>query len=414
MTGSTPSNSGRGRRSQQPSAHTQMKAIVHIGMPKTGSTSIQSWLVANRAALAGRDIAYEHGNLPCEPENRRQGVLICQHAAVGKLIGNKSLRVLHKIFSLEDQRRFAERFEKHFARRVAGRRENTVVISSEYLGAATGTVDVATALDDWLRRYFAEVRYLVYFRRQEDWFASSYSQRLKRGTVKTLAEVVEQEGERDWFRVTEIWRKAVGQERLSVRILEKDSLHRGDLIADFAHQIGTDAEGLAPAPRMNEAFSAPAAEIMRALNEKMPQFIRNEKQVNLRKRKLRETLMAHSPDGPKPALTATQIALVRDLNRASNERLRARYFPDRPELFPARDGPGQSLEPAPEDVARIAVSLILQSRTRTGRKGRSKKNGTAKGVALLAAQPRLRATNALLRRIGARIRRSLPTGRTHG
>ena len=338
-----------------------MKAIVHIGMPKCGTTSIQNWLNQNAGALAERGIAYDNASLPGYPTTlSHEGIKICQDDLLGTLVENPTIRRMHRIFSLEKQHKFAMRFSDHFGALVRKRSEDTFVISSEYIGANTKTPKGVQALKTWLERYFDDIRYVVYFRRQEDWLASSYSERIKRGITQTLPEMIQRSTRQNWFRTAALWGNAVGDDRLDIRLMEPDFLIGGDLLEDFAHRIGTTTEGLATPPRQNESLSAAEAEFLRVVNTRIEHTVDDGREVNPQKIAIRGALLQQSLKLPKIRLDAEQVAHVRKVNATSNEKLRTRFFPDREELFPARalsDAEGPSLHA--EDVAAVGLNVIL-------------------------------------------------------
>ncbi|MEO1611408.1 MAG: hypothetical protein AAFU55_03490 [Pseudomonadota bacterium] len=338
-----------------------MKAIVHIGMPKTGSTSIQAWLNANVDFLSARGAAFDPLRMAEMPKRMtgHQGLAICFRNAIGRPPENPSLKLPLKIHSAEDMTAFAARYEAFMRTSLARLGGDTFVISCEYLGGAVRSADDAAALDRWLSGFFAERRYVVYFRRQEDWIASSYSERIKRGATETLDEVIEKHGVQNWFKRAKNFTDALGDGAIDIRLMEGDFLANGDLIEDFASVIGASAEGSMLPERRNEALSAPAAEILRSVNAAVSHTVADGRRINPAKQQVRRVLLAQKVAAPRIALSGAQIDLVRERNRSSNERLRARFFPDREALFPRRQS-AENPRLAPEDVARAAADLALK------------------------------------------------------
>ena len=339
-----------------------MKAVVHLGLAKTGSTSVQQWLLWNTAALSARGIAFDCSEPPeCSQDKEFQGLAITARELCGKMTGDSTLKRSQGIHDRAAQRAFAERYSAFFADLVRSHDEDTFVISCEYLGMNTRDVREATIIHNWLGNHFDEVRYVMYLRRQEEWLASSYCERVKRGSTKTLDDLVASSAAQDWHHRAAIWAGAAGQDAVDVRLLEDDVLGKDGLIGDFARIIGTTPEGLAPAERVNESLSAPAAELLRVLNDTIPHTNKAGTKVNPRKRRLRSILFAQDLDMPKVRLDPAQVATVRAANAASNERLRAAFFPDRQELFPPRpEGTGAHRAQTPADVAVVAGNLITE------------------------------------------------------
>jgi hypothetical protein len=92
-----------------------------------------------------------------------------------------------------------------------------------------------------------QVRVVCYLRKPWDRKTSAHTQHVKRlmpvrilsrlqafeGNVSTVEE--QNEG---YLGMLERWEQAFGLQRLIVRVLEKEQLHQGDLVADFLHAIG--------------------------------------------------------------------------------------------------------------------------------------------------------------------------------
>lgn len=336
-------------------------------MPKTGSTSIQAWLGANRANLSRHNLAYDRIKIPgYRVGAAHQGVAIAQHEAMDTLMTNIGVRIHYNLKDREAQREFVKRFTEAFARVVEKSTEDTFVISSEYIGAARSSPESAEAMESWLNQFFTDVRYIIYFRRQEDWIASSYSERLKRGATNSFAEVLESHGRQNWFRKANVWKRTVGADRLNVRLLEPDFLENGNLIDDFARQLGiASLEGMNEAPRLNESLSGPAAAILRRINSDIPHTVDDGSRINPTKTMLRSLLMQQKLGLPRIALTPGQIAEVRAANAETNRRLLKDFFPGRHDLFPERDT-AEVADITPDDVAAAAVDLALKLLARQG------------------------------------------------
>ncbi|MBU2980667.1 hypothetical protein KO498_02460 [Lentibacter algarum] len=342
-----------------------MKAVVHFGMPKTGSTAIQSWLIANQEALAEKGVVYDRLHFGSHQRGiANEGLFITMKDMVGALVGNKWIKLNFGLYSLEEQHEVVTEFRSYFdtlMKQVSG---DVMVFSSEFLGGTMVASDQITALDSWLSEYFEEVTYLVYLRRQEDWLPSSYSQRVKRGVQSTLDEVIDAAGEQDWHAKVAVWAAVVGRERLSVRLLEREFLAQGDLLEDFAQQLGITAEGMEQPARNNEALSAPATLLLAEINKLESATDETNRKRNPLRQPLHKAILQDSGEGmPKIKLTAQQVQKIRDVNADSNEQLRQAFLPDIKELFPARKVPDPQMS-TPEDVATLAARLMVQLQVR--------------------------------------------------
>ena len=353
-----------------------MKAFVHIGAAKTGSTTIQKWLVANADAL--RDQGIEYDRLWIRRRATRLAHIelsFCVAEHSGKLLNNRSLRRVCNVHTAEEQAAFVARYETFFDRQVGAMSGQTLILSSEYLCGGVKTPEDIAHLDAWLRARFDDVRYVIYFRRQEDLVLSRYSQRLREGTGDSFATFLDRTAKVNHYKLVHRWRAAIGATALDVRLLEPDWLFNGDLVADFAQTIGADSSALSVPLRSNESISLPAQMLLRALNREVPHETEDGKRVNPQKAILRDHILRNDPGSPRRVLTQAEIDDVRNVNAASNEALRKLCFPDRPELFPPRPPRPETVGGGGSDtIARLAAKAMADlPLTRFPKRNRSPK-----------------------------------------
>ncbi len=353
-----------------------MKAVFHLGLPKTGTTSIQHFLLANANALSARGVAYEQvPNATVEPQDSQLEFGICQFARAGEIVPFEPTVRGYGLTSLEAQEKFAKQFEATLLKHVSRRTEDVYVISSEHVGAWTRTPKHVAALDTWLSSIFDEVRYVQYIRRQEDWLMSRYSQDLRTGHPVHLFKYLERHGKHDFATKADLWSDVVGRDRFDLRLMERDAMVDGDLIADFASAVGFDASGLPMPPRENESLTPQAAFFLRKLNGRLRNReagFDHDLQFKVERR-----LSSWSEGKTKLRMRPQQIDWIRKRNAEVNEAVRAKYFPDREELFPARPHvtgeDGLITNITQEQVAGIGVELLLQLL------GEEKRSATASG-----------------------------------
>ncbi len=108
-----------------------MRAYLHIGLQKTGTTSIQGWLADNAAGLAAQGVVYDRLSLLDVPWRRAHVELtLCQFAEMGQLVKDRVVRRKFGFETLDEQKAVAERYARHFGAAVAAHREPTMVLSS--------------------------------------------------------------------------------------------------------------------------------------------------------------------------------------------------------------------------------------------------------------------------------------------
>ena len=362
-----------------------MQAILHIGDMKCGSKSIQGWLDTNEPLLRGhglhRSVAARHSiydsGLPC-------------HALDDGDLESEPRREL-AIHSAAAVPAYRRAFEDRLAAEVAALPPDAraMVFSHERL-VSLQPAEVERLMN-LLRRYFDDVRVVVYIRRQDRLVLSLWGQRLKthdpgnRFCDDLLAT-------RSYLRMLATWERAVGRGNLAVRVFDRRAFVGGDLLADFraAAGIPDDPRYRTPAFR-NESLDAASQSLLLELRERVRDRHQRDRRrlLNRLRRKLR--LGGSPPAGPLPFPAPLSTFLWQHFTGSGlrpargwaerivaacdqeNEAIRRRYCPDRPELFD-RDfseypreggGPGEGFPPcdpeamrrepleppAPEDVA---------------------------------------------------------------
>lgn len=339
-----------------------MKAIVHIGAPKTGSSTIQEFLFTNTRALAAQGFRF-HRNV--EGRGSQFEYPLAALASIGRPLPGVEEQTRYSSTDLATHKAAGAAVEAELAALRATWGEPVALFSSEHIYPWLKSVKSIQALDRLFQRHFDHVSYILYLRNQEDLIVSEYSEILKRGSNLRLQELMEKRMiNLDYEPRIAFWVNAVGREHFDLRLMDPTFLEDGDLLSDYAGACSISLKGLALPPRVNESLSAPAAEALRALNERIPQLLHNAQPNPLRAGLIAHLMALTPPDAPKLALTAEQRAQILDLVGPANERLRAAFFPSRASLFAApkeRPAPPQTeiLEQALDLMTRVIIRLRL-------------------------------------------------------
>lgn len=309
-----------------------MKALIHIGMPKTGSSSIQEFLGLNAAALAERGIRYQRFNdwLGSQFELAATGVV-----NGGWAIRDEPSRQVLRLRTTEDEARYVADYAAFLDARLATWTEPLFVASSEHIQPWLHRRETIQALDSFLCARFDAVRYVIYLRAQDDLLISSYSERIKRGETLTLEEHLAQRIRRlDFNRTVGLWERVLGKERLDVRLMAPGALVDGNLISDFCDVMGTPRAGLEEPGRINTSLSRDETKLRRQLNRWIAVRRRRDGRSNPLYFATLEGLkrLKGCSDAPL-TLTQEQRSHIRAYHAESNERLRKRRFPERETLF---------------------------------------------------------------------------------
>lgn len=309
-----------------------MKALIHIGMPKTGSSTIQSFLKINARALRAQDIRHD----PMNPRFGSQYELAATGVVrSGGVMADGVARRVLGLHERDAQRAYVDAFE---ARLQHGRQtwgERLYLGSSEHIHAWLSKPEQIAGLDDMLRKHFNDVQYLVYLRPQTEMIVSAYSERIRRGETLSFDDHFRQRLKAlNYWKSLRLWARAVGDARITPRLLTPDALVGGDLLDDFCAIAGIDRTGLKTPRRMNTSLSAEAIALRRRINRFLP--VRNRRGGRAKPYQLALRLFERRlpQPGSRLALTETQRAALLADHAEGNEKLRALYFPERATLFP--------------------------------------------------------------------------------
>lgn len=308
-----------------------MKAIIHIGSQKTGTTTIQSFLYQNRAALTSQGIRYE----PLSPRRTAQMELglVGIVRSGGTLDQPSKLRAMG-VRSAASQAAFVDQFEESLRLGVKTWPEHTYLASSEQIHAWLFNADRVSALHTMLAKHFEQVRYVVYYRAQEDFMLSTYSEAIRRGETTTLEQHIDKFiNLMNYNRRAKIWASVVGRENLTVRLFDKNAMRNSDLLDDFCEVTGIDRSPLETPASKNMSLTAEQIALYRKIGKRTPAYLPTGHPNPLFW--LAKTVLQRSlpKPGTRVILTPAQAARIHEVNAGPNEKLRAEFFPERKTLF---------------------------------------------------------------------------------
>ena len=247
-----------------------MRCVLHIGTEKTGSTSIQRYLLRNRADLLAK------------------GVHVC--TAAGK--GNN--RAMPSAFMSNDRnddyiarlqlqgRQGREQWKDELLAALeteivkAGHNADTFIVTSEHFHSRLLRMAEVQELEDFLRRFFNRIEVICYLRRQDRMALSLYSQVLKAGFVPEHyfpPDVSSQDQDFklyfDFNALLERWAGVFGERNILPRIYTSQTLLNGNVVDDFLDVTGLEKTDKAQDYRSNSSLSAAAMATLKYLNKKL-------------------------------------------------------------------------------------------------------------------------------------------------
>jgi hypothetical protein len=205
-----------------------VKVYIHIGTPKTGTSSIQKFLFDNRKILLEKGYLYSAYG--------RAGSKLQASISVAALFSHHNL-----VWELTKATVYDPKAGgwKEILGEIKHLKAKNVVISSEFFYGIVD-YDKLISLKDLLG---CETKIIVYLRRQDQYFQSLYSQAIKMGRPhESITQyILANKFKCDYYKLLEPWRKTFGQENIIVRVFDKKQL-KGGVIQDFLETINVNMD----------------------------------------------------------------------------------------------------------------------------------------------------------------------------
>lgn len=212
--------------------------FLHIGTHKTGTSALQSFLASRADALDERGIHYVRSGL-------------------GKGMAHHALS-----WSVRDIQEVEPVVWEKTRREIAG--HTTSVLSSEAFWFADAA-KVKAELEG-----IADIRIVIYLRRQDKYLQSLYKQAVTSGRKLDFFAWRERHIARgDYLAIIRSWAEAFGRDAIAIRPYERNGL-RIDTVADFFDVLGTDVADLLARRKSRSNNPSPRLELLelfRAFNQ---------------------------------------------------------------------------------------------------------------------------------------------------
>jgi len=227
------------------------EAIVHVGMHKTGSSSIQETL--SRMGMAGVQYLQLSGS--------------ANHSGFfGTLLSDKPENFDANLMNGRDaeesnrrKRHFAEIFERELSQTSADR----ILISAELLSAPWVTVSMLENLREKLIKKCRRVRVIAYVRPPVGYMQSAFQQRLKGGDLSNFTPASLYPRYRKRF---EKLFSVFGSSSVLLCPFNSSTLTDGDVVKDFSERIGVVVKDESIL-RTNESLTLEAAAVLYAFRK---------------------------------------------------------------------------------------------------------------------------------------------------
>ena len=225
--------------------------ILHLGSEKTGTSSIQKYFGAHRAALLKEGFWY-----PRAFTNPGGHVHLKLSAAA--LSGG-----------LNDGAPDVTEFRnEHACARKSG--AEVAVFSSEFFHSEMRDQEAVGRLRTFLECFFDRFLLVYYARRQDQMLVSMHSTAVKGAWTAdaNALSVYEFKGHYyfDHFAVCNLWSGSFGRENLICRVYERDKLTNGDIVDDFSSVVGLSIDSGRSQIASNESLSFETISALLLLN----------------------------------------------------------------------------------------------------------------------------------------------------
>jgi hypothetical protein len=243
-----------GRHARGPEDHAQIdeavdypvvdgkRLVVHIGLKKSGSASIQNFLAANEKVLRGLSIDYARVGRRKAP-TAGAAARKAHHNLVYEILGRQKFE--SRVGSVADLHEYA----------VSAKHEIVIISSEMFEGFEPHHV---AKFHDWIGRTGRRFQIIIVLRDLTSLLPSSYAQKVRYGLKNydfdTFYKERIAETRVDYFATAKAWADVFGWENISIRLLDREYLANGDLIDDFLVTAGVKIDD--PRVRMARRLGA--------------------------------------------------------------------------------------------------------------------------------------------------------------
>ena len=240
-------------------------AVLHIGTKKTGTTYLQNLLINNQQVLADAGWTY--------PDflDRRNHLTIALPFAANK---DTEIHRAQELTTEEANAALVAEFDKQFTALV--KPGDKWVFSSEFFASRLKTQAEVGACVGFLRKYFDEVKVVVYYRRPEFMVPSTYSQSVKEGLSRDLDMGYVERHRNDYAHLELLtrWQDVVGAANVTARpYLERFRSDSRAMVDDFCAAVGIEpkTDWVEPTESAsNHSLGTEGLQVLRTINFYFP------------------------------------------------------------------------------------------------------------------------------------------------
>lgn len=331
----------------------KFKIVLHVGTEKTGTTTLQKVLFDNKRNLIKNGVCYFNAE---DEINSRHVAAAC----IGDQVRDDYLDPLG-ISTPKSRQEFRKKIWSQLDETVASLPDNahTLLISSEHFHSRLTEVGMIKYLKSWLTPYASSFEVVCYLRRQVDMVVSLYSTILKGGGVETFAGAINRmlKVENHYCNYDIFlskWERVFSREEIRVKRFERSEMVGGSIVDDFLTDAGISPDCIVEKTQStNESITHLGQALLREVNA----YNKAASHAGEKEKKRIRRLIANSFSGKGRQLPPDEARKLQSQFDESNERVRARWFPEEPELF---DGvfPEDERRDLSDDQERIISNVL--------------------------------------------------------
>lgn len=320
-----------------------MKAILHIGIEKTGSTTLQDFIFLNKEEFNKNNI-YIANTYYYSKSHWHLGFLAYDDDK------NDSFILQNKLIDKEKRAKYKEKLLYELKQEFKGK-EN-VLFTCELIHSRLTSIDEINRLKEVLIDFgFDEFVVIFYIREQVSLLQSLYQEAIKWDEIDGEFNVYDLAKEDDLkfvsfykkkmshfhficnhLQTINNYEKVFGKEALKINIFEKNHFKNNNLISDFLYQLNLNQESFTFCESSNISLNLQGVKLLSKINKYLPQFIDNNTNKN------RVGINAYFNMFFKSSFkycifSEEEVAFIKNFYEKDNEIIKNKYFPKQEKLF---------------------------------------------------------------------------------
>ncbi len=303
-----------------------MKIYLHIGLEKTGTTSIQQFLTYKREELIQQNILYPKSLYL--PNNEYISVAFRDSRYVD------DLRVKHNIIRHDQILNFRNKIKESLKQEIDKYHPDILIISNEHISSRLSDEEERKNLINFLKNFSNDITVIVYLRRQDKLLESLYSTSIISGNTYSFEKFFQQIKNRHdlhFYTLLKQWGKYVPKEKMIVKKFDKFSLFNNDIVDDFIKTLNLNIRK-DKTFKDNTSLGYKKLEFLRRFNRYMPMI--KDKKINFFRGNIINLLKQINIENDfKIKMTKSQIIKLMQLYNEENMKVSKEFFGSKENIF---------------------------------------------------------------------------------